>query len=171
MGIAPNETPTVTMEKIEANIKDTTFYYHGLMTICVLELQNGFTVTGESACAHPDRYNKEMGEKIASDNAKQKCWALMGYALKNDVNLLLGSSPKSKTWLKTYIGTKVLHAAPMSRGDYNKLQGWVIPENENPDDEGYLVEYADGGIPNNEKFMGYISWSPKRTFELAYREI
>jgi len=62
--------------------------------------------------------------------------------------------------MKKYIGTKMLEAKQMTRGEYNKYRGWTIPENENPDDEGYLVKYSDG----------YESWSPKKQFEEAYRE-
>ena len=54
-----------------------------LLTFCVLVLQNGFTVTGESACASPENFDAEIGRKIAFENAKQKIWPLMGYALKN----------------------------------------------------------------------------------------
>jgi hypothetical protein len=53
-----------------------------LLTICVLVLKNGFTVTGESACASPDNFDVEIGRKIARDNAVQKVWALEGYLLK-----------------------------------------------------------------------------------------
>jgi hypothetical protein len=53
-----------------------------LLTFCVLVLQNGFTVTGESACASPENYDAEIGRRIARENAVQKIWALMGYALK-----------------------------------------------------------------------------------------
>lgn len=54
----------------------------GLLTFCVLVLKNGFTVTGESACASPENFNAEIGQRIALENAKQKMWPLMGYALK-----------------------------------------------------------------------------------------
>jgi hypothetical protein len=54
-----------------------------LLTICVLVLKNGFTVTGESACASPENFNAELGARIARDNAKQKIWPLEGYALRN----------------------------------------------------------------------------------------
>lgn len=60
-----------------------------------------------------------------------------------------------------YIGIKKIKAEPMTRGDYNKFRGWNIPENENPNDNGYIVKYSDG----------YISWSPKSVFEEAYDEI
>lgn len=57
-----------------------------LLTFCVLVLRNGFTVTGESACASPENFNAEIGRKIAFENAKQKIWPLMGYALKQQLS-------------------------------------------------------------------------------------
>ena len=53
-----------------------------LLTFCVMVLANGFTVTGESACASPENFDAEIGRKIAYDNAKQKIWPLEGYLLK-----------------------------------------------------------------------------------------
>ncbi len=53
-----------------------------LLTFCVLRLKNGFTVTGESACASPENLDAEIGRKIARQNAEQKIWPLMGYELK-----------------------------------------------------------------------------------------
>lgn len=53
-----------------------------LLTFCVLVLENGFTVTGESACASPENFNAEIGRKIAYENARQKIWPLEGYLLK-----------------------------------------------------------------------------------------
>lgn len=53
-----------------------------LLTFCVLVLKNGFTVTGESACASPENFDAEIGRKIARQNAVAKIWPLMGYALK-----------------------------------------------------------------------------------------
>lgn len=52
------------------------------LTFCVLVLKNGFTVTGESACASPENFNEEIGRKIARDNAREKIWLLEGYLLK-----------------------------------------------------------------------------------------
>ena len=56
---------------------------HTLLTFCVLTLRNGFTVTGESACANPQNFNAEIGRKIARENAINKVWPLMGYALRS----------------------------------------------------------------------------------------
>lgn len=53
-----------------------------LLTFCVLVLKNGFTVTGESACASPENFDAEIGRKIARQNAVQKIWPLMGYELR-----------------------------------------------------------------------------------------
>ncbi|MDW0360827.1 Gp49 family protein [Halomonas venusta] len=56
-----------------------------LLTFCVLVLKNGFTVTGESACASPENFDAEIGRKIARQNAEQKIWPLMGYHLKQQL--------------------------------------------------------------------------------------
>lgn len=97
--------PRVTPADIEANIaseyyftaadgvsveasRSPSFCYEthlNLLTFCVLILQNGFTVTGESACASPENFNAEIGRKIARENAKNKIWPLMGYALKESL--------------------------------------------------------------------------------------
>lgn len=71
--------------------------------------------------------------------------------------------------MEEYIGTKVLKATPMTRGEYIRYRGWDMPSNEDPADEGYLVEYKDGGKPNDSRHEGYISWSPKDVFERSYR--
>ena len=79
--------PRITPADIEANIASEHYftaaegaaYNHAnipkeleLLTFCVLVLQNGFTVTGESACASPENFDAEIGRKIARENAKQK---------------------------------------------------------------------------------------------------
>lgn len=59
-----------------------------LLTFCVLVLKNGFTVTGESACASPENFDAEIGRKIARANAREKIWALEGYLLKTKLAAL-----------------------------------------------------------------------------------
>jgi hypothetical protein len=59
-----------------------------LLTFCVLILKNGFTVTGESACASSENFDAEIGRKIAKQNAEQKIWPLMGYELKERLHQL-----------------------------------------------------------------------------------
>lgn len=68
--------------ELGAACSDGTHNPLNLLTFCVLVLRNGFTVTGESACASPENFNEEIGRKIARENAVQKVWPLMGYALK-----------------------------------------------------------------------------------------
>lgn len=61
--------------------------------------------------------------------------------------------------MRKYIGTKIIEAKPMNRGDYNIYRGWTIPADENPADEGYLVRCLDG----------HENWLPKKHFDEAYR--
>jgi hypothetical protein len=56
-----------------------------LLTFCVLVLRNGYTVTGESACASPANFNAAIGRRIARENAVAKVWPLMGYALRSQL--------------------------------------------------------------------------------------
>ena len=63
-----------------------------LLTFCVLVLNNGFTVIGESACASPENFDAEIGRRVARDNAVQKIWPLMGYALKDRLDVQRTSS-------------------------------------------------------------------------------
>lgn len=76
---APRLTPDLIESKI---VKEEYHLLTEVLTVCVLTLENGFTVTGESACASPDNYNKEIGDRIARDKAKEKIWVLEGYLLK-----------------------------------------------------------------------------------------
>lgn len=57
-----------------------------LLTFCVLVLRNGFTVTGESACASPKNFDAEIGRRVARENAVQKIWPLMGYELRTKLS-------------------------------------------------------------------------------------
>ena len=57
-----------------------------LLTFCVLVLKNGFTVTGESACASPDNFDADLGRKIARANAVNKIWPLLGFLLKQKLH-------------------------------------------------------------------------------------
>lgn len=77
--------PRLNPSHIDATIKSEAFHvFPGTtMTICALTLQNGFVVIGESAAASPENFNREIGEKIARDNARNKIWALEGYLLRS----------------------------------------------------------------------------------------
>jgi len=95
--------PRITPADIEANIISEHYFTAGqgaeasccsapvigvqqalhLLTFCVLVLRNGFTVTGESACASPENFDADVGKKIARQNAVNKVWPLMGYELRS----------------------------------------------------------------------------------------
>ena len=68
---------------------------------------------------------------------------------------------------------KEVNAKPMNLGDYNTLRGWKIKENENPDTEGYLVEYLDYPLETklHKDFDNHISWSPKDVFDGGYSTV
>lgn len=76
--------PRVTPEHLDSVIVGEKFHvFEGsCLTVCCLTLQNGFTVTGESACASPANFNAELGRKIARQKARDKIWALEGYLLR-----------------------------------------------------------------------------------------
>jgi hypothetical protein len=101
--------PRITPADIEANIASEWYFTAGdgchavqtngspgepshydsaldLLTFCVLILRNGFTVTGESACASPENFDAEVGRKVARQNALNKIWPLMGYALRTKLS-------------------------------------------------------------------------------------
>lgn len=80
----PNKAPRVTPELIASKISKVDFhtFEDTMLTICVITLQNGFNVTGESACASPENFNQEIGERLAQKQAENKIWALEGYLLK-----------------------------------------------------------------------------------------
>lgn len=73
--------------------------------------------------------------------------------------------------MKRYIGTKIVDACPMNRLQYNNYRDWDMPADEEGSDEGYLVEYLNGGKPCHPDHRGYISWSPKSVFIDSYKEL
>ena len=50
-------------------------------TICMLTLDNGFTVRGESSCVSRDNYKAIIGEEFAYKDARSKLWQLLGFRL------------------------------------------------------------------------------------------
>lgn len=80
--------PRVTPELIDKKIVDEAYHVFPdkTLTVCVLTLENGFMVTGVSACASPLNFDKEVGEQIAYRNAREKIWALEGYLLRQKLH-------------------------------------------------------------------------------------
>jgi hypothetical protein len=54
-----------------------------LLSICILVLNNGFSVVGKSAPASPENFNAELGKKLAYEDAIRQLWPLMGFALRD----------------------------------------------------------------------------------------
>ena len=101
-----NRAPRITPAQVEAAIKSEHYFTAAegvdmanpemtdaampeplkLLTFCVLVLRNGFTVTGESACASPENFDAEIGRRIARDAAVRKVWPLLGYALRDQLH-------------------------------------------------------------------------------------
>ena len=77
--------PRLTPVDIDAAIvgEDYHVFPGTTMTVCALKLRNGFVVIGESAAASPENFDKAIGKRIARDNARNRIWALEGYALRN----------------------------------------------------------------------------------------
>lgn len=130
----PSIGPRVTPEAIEANIASEYYFTAGdgvigaevlnavpmnlpaplrLLTFCVLVLQNGFTVTGESACADPRNFDAEIGKKVARQNAINKIWPLMGYELRSKLNAIN---------ISTDLGEALTHLIAHELGNEGALQ-------------------------------------------------
>jgi hypothetical protein len=187
---AGKTAPRVSLSDIEANISSKHFVRgrdaigHGgfamtglpaslsLLTICIVVLTNGFTIIGKSAPADARNFDRDLGQKLAYEDAVRQVWPLMGYELRQQLDqrarLAASALVKPRADMPAYIGTKVVNARPMSRGDYVAFRGWTVPANEDPADAGYLVEYTDKLDGNVDGFAGYITWSPGDVFERAY---
>lgn len=81
--------PRLTPEDINSVIAGFTYTVlpSGRTTICEITLKNGFTVSGESSCVSIENFDKELGEKIAYDDARNKIWQLEGYLLRDRLSL------------------------------------------------------------------------------------
>lgn len=99
--------PRVTPASIEARIKSEHYFLAvdgvagatgerrddvpaalGLLTFCVLVLDNGFTVHGVSGVASPENFDRDIGRKIARQNAFNQIWPLEGYLLREKLAAL-----------------------------------------------------------------------------------
>lgn len=132
--------PRVTPADIEANIASEHFFTAAegvdmadagmtdaampaslkLLTSCVLVLRNGFTVTGESFCANPERFNAEVGRLEARANAVQKIYPLMVYELRT--KSAFGAERIAR------VAHEVNRAYCQALGDYTHLPWESAPE-------------------------------------------
>lgn len=87
---AAGKYPKVTEASIKDKIVAATYMSHtaltgGVLTICVLEMSNGFMVHGVSAAADPRNHNPEIGQRYAFENAFKQLWQLEGYLLRQHI--------------------------------------------------------------------------------------
>jgi len=88
--LAASPAERVTKEYMESRIVSKDFTRMGeTVTHCRIILDNGYSVSGESACVNAANYNQQIGEKIAYDNAFRQLWPLFGFLLA-EKNTLLG---------------------------------------------------------------------------------
>jgi hypothetical protein len=77
------EAQKLTLDDIQSKIESATYLNPvGTLTIAILTLTNGYTVTGESSCVNTDDFDADVGKKIAYENAEEKVWMLEGYLRK-----------------------------------------------------------------------------------------
>jgi hypothetical protein len=79
--------PRLTPDLIDNTILSESYHvFEGTtLTVCALTLRNGYIVTGESAAASPENFDREIGRKIARENARNKIWGLEGYLLRQSL--------------------------------------------------------------------------------------
>jgi hypothetical protein len=85
--------PHVTPDEIESEIRREAYRNLGgavkaaegssmyNVTICSIELRNGFVVIGKSACVYPELYNEEKGRELARADAIRQLWPFLGFRL------------------------------------------------------------------------------------------
>lgn len=76
--------PKVVLNDIERKIVKEEYhrFANTTLTICLLTLQNGTTITGDFACVVPENFDEHLGRHFAREKAVEKIWALEGYLLK-----------------------------------------------------------------------------------------
>ena len=77
----------ITPEMLDKEITSEDYHVFpgSCLTVCCLTMKNGFTVIGKSACASPENFNAEIGQKLARENARNKIWPLLGFRLRDQL--------------------------------------------------------------------------------------
>lgn len=91
--LAASPAERVTPDYMKSRITDTKFTrVTDTMTHCRITLDNGYGVSGESACVNVENYNQEIGEKISYDNAFRQLWPLFGFLLAEKNHIISGKA-------------------------------------------------------------------------------
>jgi hypothetical protein len=169
----------VTPEYLASRIASVDFHRPtGTLTLCVITLDNGFTVTGESACADPANYRQDIGEKIARDMATAKLWPLLGFALKEAMAAREAQGVKVYPTIYSgwgrYRSHKVVEAAQIVGHGYPDAP--VVYVGANGDPVSVPPEFFARGVPSRGDMLvryqpdGYLSWSPAGKFLDGYAD-
>lgn len=185
----------ITPDYMRSRIASRTFFRAtGTLTICVLTLDNGFTVTGESACAAPENYRQDIGEHYAEERAFEKLWPLFGFALKEAMAARDATKPQAvapEVGWAPFTSAKVVDCAVIRAAEFQEDgSGKVAVRNENggthivnvpagfrrkPGDvaEGdILIRYADGYLSHipRAKFEEPGAYTPRNPTPTDYRD-
>lgn len=78
----------VTPEDLENMVEAEQYHrFNGTtVTVCCLELENGHTVVGQSACVRPEEFDEVKGREAARADAIKNLWPLEGYRLRLRIN-------------------------------------------------------------------------------------
>lgn len=56
-----------------------------ILSICILVMENGFTIIGKAAPASPANFDRELGKKLAYEDAIRQLWPMEGYLLRSQL--------------------------------------------------------------------------------------
>jgi len=111
----------VTLEGIKAKIKAECYLVlpDGRTTVCMLSLENGYTIKGISACVDASNFNIDLGRNYAYEDAIRQIWPLEGYLLAQ--RLHEGKIQKTE-WTVTAVDNKMIatvkkHGRPRKNPD------------------------------------------------------
>ncbi len=158
--------PRMTPHQIDATIVDEVYWNpEGTsLTVCVLHLKNGFTVTGESAAASIANFDPDLGKEIARKNAREKIWQLEGYLLRQSLHEMTGGADLSTT--SAALDTAAMLAHEINRvwcqmtGDFSQ-PAWV-------DAPDWQQDSAKNGVafhmsnPNAGDSASHDSWMSEK---------
>lgn len=73
----------VTIEHIEAKIVGESYLVlpDGRTTLCIVTMENGYTIQGLSACVDAANFDMQIGRRFAREDAVRQIWPLEGYLL------------------------------------------------------------------------------------------
>ena len=98
-----------------------------LMTFCVLTLQNGYTVVGQSACAAMENFNADLRKRLAREHAMNQIWPLLGFNLRTRLAALKQFSQGNQELdeaLTRLTAASLGNEFALRSADYNALLGY-----------------------------------------------